>query len=198
MTTIQKCGKRTYSYFEIQSIIPDHSFYCTFQNGSLTFFLTRESGLNISYLIECRHRLWEAEAKFYISEVISGLEQLHSLGIVHLDIKPGNIHLAHSDNIMIADYNCDYDLALNKVRQKQNDFRRSRGFDGYKIRNRRLISFAADIFSMGVTMLTLLIGYTPNYEKDDHLNPAWNLIRTIVWILMKLKYWSYFKIRIVK
>ena len=37
------------------------------------FFLTRESCLNMSHLIEYRLRLCEAEAKFYISEVISGL-----------------------------------------------------------------------------------------------------------------------------
>ena len=97
---------------------------------------------------------------------------MHSLGMVYLDIKPGNTHLAHSDNIMIADFNCAYDITLIKLRLKQNDFSGSRCFMAPEIRNRRRISCAADIFSIGVTMLTLLIKYTPNYEKDDHLNLA--------------------------
>ena len=147
-------------------------FYSTFQNGSPMLFLTRGSGLNISHLIECRHCLCEAEAKFYISELISGLEQLRSLGIVHLGIQPGNIHLTNSGHIKIANFDRAYDLTLNKERPKPSDFRGSRGFMAPEIRSRRRISFAADIFSMGVTMMTLLLGYTPNYEKADRLNPA--------------------------
>ena len=126
----------------------------------------------MSHLIEYRLRLCETEAKFYISEGISGFEKLQTLGMVYLDIKAGNIHLAYFGHVMIADFNCAYDIALNKERLKPNDFRGSLGFMAPEIRIRRLISFAADIFSMGVAMLTLLIGYTLNYENDDHLNPA--------------------------
>ena len=37
---------------------------------------------------------------------VSGLEELHRLGIVHGDLKPANILLTPTGHLTIADYNC--------------------------------------------------------------------------------------------
>lgn len=40
----------------------------------------------------------------YFSDLINGVEYLHSKGIVHRDIKPENLLLNHADQIKIADF----------------------------------------------------------------------------------------------
>ena len=62
-------------------------------------------------------------AKFYLSEVICGLEQLHSCGIVHLDIKPDNILISNSGHVLITDFDCAFDMAFYNGHSRSDDFR---------------------------------------------------------------------------
>lgn len=48
----------------------------------------------------------------YILEVSHGLAHLHSHGLAHRDIKPGNVLLTHSGHLKIADFGCCARLSL--------------------------------------------------------------------------------------
>ena len=44
------------------------------------------------------------EARFYITELILAIESLHKIGIVHRDIKPGNILMDKNGHIKLCDF----------------------------------------------------------------------------------------------
>lgn len=49
-------------------------------------------------------RFPEETAKFYASQILSGLAYLHSLNIMYRDMKPENILLDDSGNACLADF----------------------------------------------------------------------------------------------
>lgn len=45
-----------------------------------------------------------AEARTYMTQLLSGVNYLHEKGIVHRDIKPENLLLDANDNLKISDF----------------------------------------------------------------------------------------------
>lgn len=55
-------------------------------------------------------RLRNYQAAFYFRQLVDGLEYLHSLNIIHNDIKPGNLLLTCDDVLKICDFSISADL----------------------------------------------------------------------------------------
>ncbi|OSX65555.1 hypothetical protein POSPLADRAFT_1044899 [Postia placenta MAD-698-R-SB12] len=58
------------------------------------------------YLRRKRDPIPSAHARFYFSNIVLGLEFLHSRDIVHRDLKPGNILMGADGYLMIGDFGC--------------------------------------------------------------------------------------------
>lgn len=59
---------------------------------------------------EQRLRNWQAN--HYFKQIIDGLEYLHSLNIIHNDIKPGNLLITCNDTIKICDFSISAELKI--------------------------------------------------------------------------------------
>jgi serine/threonine protein kinase len=57
-------------------------------------------------------RLRNYQASFYFRQLVDGLEYLHSLNIIHNDIKPGNLLITCDDILKICDFSVSADLGL--------------------------------------------------------------------------------------
>ena len=55
-------------------------------------------------LIKARKRLTEAEVRWYIAQLTEGIKYIHSMKIIHRDIKPGNLFLAKNMQLKIGDF----------------------------------------------------------------------------------------------
>ena len=58
----------------------------------------------MSEFIKSRIRITEFESKCYLHQLIEGLEYLHGKGIVHRDMKLGNVFLNSKMQVKIGDF----------------------------------------------------------------------------------------------
>lgn len=72
---------------------------CSFQTEESFYFgMEYMIGGDLSSLLEYAGVLTEEVVKIYLAEIILALEYLHSIGIIHKDLKPENIMIGSDVN----------------------------------------------------------------------------------------------------
>nr|KYP61454.1 Microtubule-associated serine/threonine-protein kinase 3 [Cajanus cajan] len=100
----------------------------------------------------------EEVARVYIAEVVLALEYLHSLRVVHRDLKPDNLLIAHDGHIKLTDF------GLSKVGLINSTDDLSVGTPDYLAPEILLGTghgYTADWWSVGVILFELLVGIPP-------------------------------------
>ncbi len=130
-------------------------------------FLTMEyvQGKDLASLIVERGKLEEGEVCRLTAQVAEALSYAHSNGVVHCDIKPGNILLTETGRVKIADF------GISRVMQDENT-----GLTGLvvgtpaymspeQIRGERPTPLT-DMYALGIVMWHCLMG-APPYTRGD-------------------------------
>ncbi|WRT69745.1 uncharacterized protein IL334_006736 [Kwoniella shivajii] len=119
-------------------------------------------------------------AKFYFSQLASGMEFIHDRGIAHRDLKPENLLLAANGNLKISDFGlCAVFRHKGKTRLLSGRCG-SLPYVAPELGNPAGQGYAAepvDIWGMGVVLYTLLVGNTPWDEPSD-ASPEFCAFRT--------------------
>jgi serine/threonine kinase 38 len=134
----------------------------------------------MNLLIE-KDKLTEAEAKFYIAELILAVESIHKLDCIHRDIKPDNILIDKNGHIKLSDF------GLAKVSDKlyEQNTVKDTNFNPKKLTHKKLYSCVGtayyvapevlnkkgygkeiDWWSVGVIFFEMLVGYAPFCAQD--------------------------------
>ena len=106
----------------------------------------------------------ENDAKFYIAELILGIEHLHKLNIIYRDLKPENILINSDNHIKLADFG----LAKEGV----NDSTMTKSFCGSpaylspEMIIRKGAGKSADMYGIGAVLYEMIRGTPPFYSKD--------------------------------
>jgi len=87
----------------------DHPFlaklHWSFQTDeNLYFVMDFINGGELFHHLSIEKRFTEDRAKFYTAEIISGMEYLHSHGVIYRDLKPENLLLSHKGHVIMTDF----------------------------------------------------------------------------------------------
>lgn len=73
------------------------------------FFMEVCQGGDLLQYIRRRRKLEEPLAKFFFKQIIYGLAYIHSIGIIHRDLKLENILIDNEGVLKIADFGVSHD-----------------------------------------------------------------------------------------
>lgn len=111
-----------------------------------------------------RQAITEPETRFYMRQILSGVQYLHSNSIIHRDLKLGNLFLNDDLHVKIGDFGLAAKIEFDGERKKT--LCGTPNYIAPEILNKKGHSFEVDIWSIGCIMYTLLIGRPP-FESNS-------------------------------
>lgn len=116
---------------------------------------------NMNDIVKRRGRYQESEARYFMIQILAGIQNMHNNSIIHRDLKLGNVFLDKNMQIKIGDFGLAALLKYPEERKKTvcgtpnyiaPEILYDQG-DGH--------SFEVDVWSVGVILYTLLVGRPP-------------------------------------
>ncbi|MGB2829544.1 MAG: serine/threonine-protein kinase, partial [Phycisphaerae bacterium] len=128
-----------------------------------TFYIVMElvDGGSLSELLAVRKRFGPAEAVTILRPVAEALACAHRAGIVHRDIKPGNILLAADGTVKLADLGLARRVGEDAEEEAGKAFGTPYYISPEQVRGEAHVDFRADIYSLGATLYQMLTGRPP-------------------------------------
>jgi ABC-type oligopeptide transport system substrate-binding subunit/predicted Ser/Thr protein kinase len=142
------------------------------ENGRLYLAMSYVDGTDLRELLRRDGRLEAQRAVELVSQIAAALDEAHRLGLVHRDVKPGNILVAPGAGGDVS-YICDFGLArhLSSVSSLTGE----RGFVGTidyvppeQIEGGS-IDGRADVYSLGCVLFECLTGERP-FDRESELS----------------------------
>lgn len=109
------------------------------------------------------------ETVVLLSELAAGLDYAHSMGVLHRDIKPGNVLVADSGRVLLADFGVARQLLAEQTMYTVAG--QSVGTPAYmspeQARGQQNIDYRSDVYSFGVLAYKLFTGRVPFHSTDQ-------------------------------
>ena len=139
------------------------NMYYAFQDyDHLYLVMDLLTGGDLRYHI-CRQRKFtEEQTKFFICNIILGLEYIHNKRIIHRDIKPENLVMDNKGYIRITDF------GISKIFSSKN-YKETSGTPGYmspEVMQGQNHNKAVDYFALGVICFECMMGKRPYIGKS--------------------------------
>jgi len=134
------------------------------EKGTAYYVMEYIEGFSLNELVNQQGALPEAQALTYIRQTASALDYLHQKRINHLDIKPANILLRKSGDIVLIDFGLAKQYDVMGEQTSSTPVGVSVGYAPIEQSTSGGVSqFSAptDIYSLGATLYKLITGETP-------------------------------------
>nr|CCA20877.1 protein kinase putative [Albugo laibachii Nc14] len=147
----------------------DHPYivtlYYAFQSKDRLFLVMEYcGGGDLLSALTRRKAFTEAEAAFYIGEIVLALSHLHSKNIVFRDLKPENVVMDLDGHCLLTDFGISKEGI--KDHTSANTFCGSPMYLAPEMLSRSGHGFALDWYSVGALLFELLTGLPPFYTND--------------------------------
>jgi hypothetical protein len=143
-------------------------------DGALFIAMRYVDGQDVRTLLEAEHRLPAPRAARLIAQAASALDEAHSRGLVHRDVKPGNMLIgsAQPDHLYLSDFGLSKQrvssapLTLTGQFLGTLDYMAPEQIEGHPLDGR------ADLYALACTAFELLAGQPP-FKRDEGLAVMW-------------------------
>ncbi|KAJ3026749.1 UNVERIFIED_CONTAM: hypothetical protein HDU68_005135 [Siphonaria sp. JEL0065] len=125
------------------------------------------NGGELFYHLQKHGTFPEDWAKFYIAELICGLEHLHSHAVVYRDLKPENVLLDSNGHVVLADFGlCKENMGYGQV---TNTFCGTAAYLAPEILIGEGYTNSVDWWSLGILFYEMITGLPPFYSDNVNL-----------------------------
>uniref|UniRef100_A0ABM5EME3 Serine/threonine-protein kinase PLK n=1 Tax=Pogona vitticeps TaxID=103695 RepID=A0ABM5EME3_9SAUR len=114
---------------------------------------------SLAHILKARKSLTEPEVRFYLKQVLAGLQYLHCQGIIHRDLKLSNFFVTKNMQVKIGDLG----LAIwaEQAGRRQGVVCGTPNYLAPEVIAKKGHSFQSDSWALGCIMYTALTGYSP-------------------------------------
>jgi DNA-binding NarL/FixJ family response regulator len=150
-------------------------FHAGEERGLLYVTMRYVDGTDLRSLVVVERRLEPTRAVTILSQVADALDEAHRHGLIHRDVKPGNILLRRRGDIEHA-YLTDF--GITKERTAASDLTRTgfamgtADFIAPEQARGEDVDERADIYALGCVLYTALTGGVP-FERDNDVDKLW-------------------------
>ncbi|KAM9770756.1 serine/threonine-protein kinase PLK1 [Menidia menidia] len=133
-----------------------------------------------------RKAVTEPEARYYMTQLLKGVQYLHNNRVIHRDLKLGNIFLNDEMDVKIGDFGLATKIEFDGERKKT--LCGTPNYIAPEVLCKKGHSYEVDVWSLGCILYTLLVGKPPfetsclketynrikknNYTIPWHINPS--------------------------
>jgi serine/threonine protein kinase len=141
------------------------------QDGLLYIVMRYVSGTDMRQMIKKRGRILPATALFLVSQAARALDAAHRMGLVHRDVKPGNLLVergadeADPDHVYLADFGITKHAMSRSGLTSTGQFLGTIDYVAPEQIRGSHVSGQADQYSLGCVLYECLTGRVP-FEKD--------------------------------
>lgn len=148
------------------------------QNGE-HYFIVMEyvDGMTLKEMLAKTGLLPEDRALPIFHKILRGLAYAHSQGIIHRDIKPGNIIIDKNGNPKITDFGIAKILGDKGLTQTGTKLGTVYYMSPEQIKNPKGVDQRTDVYSLGITLYEMLTGKLP---YNTGLDSEYDLMNEIV------------------
>jgi eukaryotic-like serine/threonine-protein kinase len=176
-------------------------YYIGEDQGQPFFVMEFVEGESLGTLLKREHKVPVGPAAKIIYQTALGLATAHDKGVIHRDIKPGNLMVSSRGSIKIADFGIalsNQDLS-NKL-TSTGEFVGTPGYLSPEVCLGKQVDRRSDIFSLGIVLFEMLAGRMP-FTDESPLGLMLEVVRAeipdvrelngevdekIAWILSKM------------
>ena len=159
------------------------------ENKTVYYVMIYIEGCSLYDMIKNQNRQFiEIECYNILNQLLNALEVIHSNGLIHMDIKPGNILIDNSGNCTLIDFGASKQTEMDGITNTSSAVCYTQGYAPPEqiSGNKRQWSPWTDFYALGATLYCIITGKkTPTH--DQLLTYGYDILKFPIGISRKLQ-----------